>query len=456
MKLIELNAVTLDNVTHELIRDVHENAKQIKELRPLKSEILDGIMRGLLGVRVYNSNAIEGNTMNLRETYRILQAGTVLDVGRRRESQEVIGLGKAIQRINELGGAQMTFANESEFLAVHRVLMQDVQANIAGVYRHESVMIRGAKHQPPDESKVSDLMSELFQSLANADSVEGVLLATWTHWAIARIHPFFDGNGRIARLWQDLILLERQLTVGTIRQEERNEYYGALTDADDGEFNPLTQLISRCVLRTFQSCLSAQQQSDVVKDWATMLVGETTARLDDKRKLDYLRWVPTMEVLRDSFERCGSQITNASAGTIEVQVQQYPIIDQPTWESLRSGVGAQRTWFFRVTCRRERRVLRYYFFFGKHFWSTEDDQLPQLESAVCLLISEQSGEEAAIRLDELGNSQPTLRELLIVNGRLIRKRFDMTTQKNVYDQDIDPIEIAQQFFQEVLLNRLAS
>lgn len=154
-----------------------------------------------------------------------------------------------------------------------------------------------------------------------------------------------DGNGRMARLWQDLILFGSKLTAAVIRQEERSEYYASLTSADDGDFNPLIQLVTRSLNRTLQIYVNAQREVDELKHWAVDIVGETNARVDEKRRLEYLRWVRQMEQVKDAFQRCATQLTTASDGSVEVQVNGFDILDQPTWETLRSGGSASKIWY---------------------------------------------------------------------------------------------------------------
>jgi hypothetical protein len=78
--------------------------------------------------------------------------------------------------------------------------------------------------------------------------------------------------------------------------------------------------------------------------------------------------------------------------------------------------------------------------------------------SVCLLISEydakHQNKEDALRLDEIPGTPLTLRELLVVGKGLTRKRMDMTVGKAVYDIDMEPIHVAQQFVKDVLLSRL--
>lgn len=446
--------VSLDQVTQELILDAMDLARQVNERRPLPPEAIENIQKELLGERVYNSNAIEGNTLTLRETKSVLETGGIIDVGRRREATEAINLGNAIAEVQELVRDREKWSDVARFTAVHRTLLTGVKDHAAGVIRSDRVMITGAKLQPPNPLKLESLLGHFFGKLRNATDIEPVWLATWVHWVIARIHPFEDGNGRMARLWQDLILFGHLLTAAVIQQQDRNEYYSALSSADDGEFNPLTQLVARSLSKTLQIYINAQREVDELKDWAANIVGESNARLDEKRKLEYLRWVRQMDQLRDAFERCATQVTNASDGSVEVQVRSFDIVDQPTWETLRSGGRAAKIWFFWTNFRRGEDRIQYCFFFGHHFFSSAERDVANIGPSACLLISEQIGDEEATRLTEVDDCPVTLRELIVVNDKIARKRLDFAQHSLVYDLDVDPLVVAREFVQEVLLSRM--
>lgn len=193
---------------------------------------------------------------------------------------------------------------------------------------------------------------------------------------------------------------------------------------------------------------------DELKDWAAGIVGTTNARLGEQRKLEYLQWVRQMDQVRDAFERCATQVTSASDGTVELQVRAYDIVDQPTWETLRSGGRAVKTWFFWVNFRRGIERLQYCFFFGHHFYAPVDQETPNIGPSACLLVSEQVGDAGAKRFTDLDNSFVTLRELLVVDGNVARKRFDSAQRTLVYDFNIDPLAVAREFVEQVLLNRM--
>jgi len=456
MELIGPADVQLDEVTTAMLGDLADVARQVNEIRPMSNEVLRQVKDELMGERVFNSNAIEGNTLTLRETQLILQTKTIHDIRRRREAQEALNLAQAAEQIEHFLGEEGAWHDVSKFLTIHEILMKGVNDPIAGVIRHRDVMSTGARCQPPGSEEAVELLDRVFATLSEVKDVDGLVLATWIHWAIARVHPFEDGNGRMARLWQDLLLLRSRLTVAIIRPQDREDYLESLSRADDGNFNPLAQLICQRVMSTLQTYLNAQEAADQLRGWATDLVGEASVRETERRRLAYERWRHAAEQLRDAFERCAALINRGTKPSLEVQVQGYQIIDQSTWETLLSGGGAKKTWFFKTWFRKNETTVWYYFFFGKHFWSPVDDTIGESGPWVNIIVSQQhANEDTAIKLDDLENTPISLRELIVVDRRLVRRRWDQATSKMVYDLDARPIDVAKEFFDEVLLRKLA-
>lgn len=262
MELPSPAEIYLDEVTKTMLTDLAELARQVNEIRPLSPALLRQVRDELFGERVFSSNAIEGNTLTIRETRLILQTKTFLDIRRKREAMEALNLGTASTQVEEFLGSEDAWHDMDRFRTIHEILMHGVNDRIAGVIRKCEVMTTGAKRQPPDARKVWDLTEQIFSLLRDNAAVDGLVLATWVHWAIARVHPFEDGNGRMARLWQDLLLLRSRLTVAIIRPQDRQAYLENLAQVDEGNFNPLAQLICQRVMSTFQRCRNAQETAD--------------------------------------------------------------------------------------------------------------------------------------------------------------------------------------------------
>ncbi len=273
MELFGPADVRLDEVTNAMLDDVADLARQINDIRPLSGEVLRQLKETLLGDRVLSSNAIEGNTLTLRETRLILQTKTIYDSRRKRESQEALNLGEAALRIELFLNEEEAWHDTAKFASIHEVLMKGVNDSIGGVIRHRDVMTLGARRQPPGALDVPSLLDVMFNHLAASEGTNGLVLAAWAHWAIARVHPFEDGNGRMARLWQDLILMRSRLEVAIIRPQEKEAYLDALARADDGEFNPFAQLVGHRVIGTLQIYINAQEEAGQLQGRTTYVVG---------------------------------------------------------------------------------------------------------------------------------------------------------------------------------------
>jgi len=250
MELFLPDQIVLNEASKALIGDLEETARRVNEYRPLPADVVKRIEDGLLGERVYSSNAIEGNTLDLRETETVLKTGRLID-NRKREAIEARNLGEAVARISQLRTEGTQVHSVDRLLEVHKLILRETQDEYwGGRFRECGVTITGAKYQPPDYSMVSALVERVMERLKNINNLPGLVRACWVHWALARIHPFKDGNGRLTRLWQDLVLFQANFTCAIISPEERARYFNALIAADAGDFNALLQLIAEGVLTT--------------------------------------------------------------------------------------------------------------------------------------------------------------------------------------------------------------
>lgn len=452
MDLILPNEIESNRVYLSLREDLDGLQNEIDAARPIPEPVVLKIANELTRNRVHQSNAIEGNPLTLRETVKILESGQLIDVGRKRESLEALNLGKAIQHVQDCLNSGKTFADEKLFLAVHKTLLTDLRDDIAGMYRQERVVITGAKHQPPRDPAV--LMKTLFESLANPQSVDPVLLAAWCHWAIARIHPFEDGNGRMSRLWQDFILLSNQYTPAIIPFSQQSQYYEALAEADDGDFDSLLQMVTLEAIRTSQTYLNVIRENDETLDWAKSLVGESEQRIDENLELEYARWTSRVRELREAFRHCVILLNRASTD-FEFLFNDYDMIPQPTWESLRSEPRSPQIWCFRIVARTVGKQFQYVFFSGKHFRNPFDVELGIASPLVNLIVSEKCGPDDPQILSE-GNSPVSLRELLVLDGKMVAGTWDRIEGQLVYEQNASSMAVARRFLEEVIRSRLTN
>jgi Fic family protein len=181
---------------------------------------------------IHGSLAIEGNTLDLDQVTAILEGRKVL--GDPREILEVRNAIKAYEQAHKWNSLK-----EVDLLKAHGVMMSGLVPD-AGKYRSINVgIIKGSKvgHVAPKPKLVPHLMSELFGFLKRDHETPTLVKACIFHYELEFIHPFSDGNGRIGRLWQHIILLSESpifsyIPVESVIKERQAAYYQALSASD--------------------------------------------------------------------------------------------------------------------------------------------------------------------------------------------------------------------------------
>lgn len=194
----------------------------------------------------HGSTAIEGNTLTLRETQLLIDEGIAPQGSKRlREIYETVNHHKAVLMMQDLV-REGKECGESEICRIHRVIMENIDDTRSGSYRVDRVMVTGAPQQPLRPDLVPEAMREL-SGWIKTSSLHPVLLAGEAHYRFVKIHPFYDGNGRAARLLLNWILLAEGYPLTVIPAEARSRYITSIDEADRGR--PLTffQLLCECV-----------------------------------------------------------------------------------------------------------------------------------------------------------------------------------------------------------------
>lgn len=205
----------------------------------------------------YNSNAIEGSTLTLRETHVILHDGLTVGGKPLREHLEAVNHKHAIDFVEALARGDEPFT-EHNLRQIHALVLKGVADDEAGRYRRGQVRISGSDYVPPDPSAVPGLMRDLIDWFTGeAQALTAVERAALAHFRLVHIHPFTDGNGRTARLLMNLALIRDGYPPAIIRQEDRLLYYDALDEAHAGNTGPFVQLVAEAVERSLDIVLAA-------------------------------------------------------------------------------------------------------------------------------------------------------------------------------------------------------
>lgn len=242
---------------NNLLQRIQEKKKKLDKLRPLPNIILEKLKHDISLEWTYNSNAIEGNTLTLQETRLVLEEGITIKGKSLREHFEAKNHEKAIAHLESLI-QEKSDITEDHILQLHKLVLDGIEEDFAGRYRNAQVRIMGANFIPPAGHKVPELMTEFVQQIINLKQKKNELeLAIYIHHRFVWIHPFFDGNGRTARLLMNLWLMQSGYPPAVILKNDRKKYYDALNKANNGDFKKLELLIAQAIERSLDMYFSA-------------------------------------------------------------------------------------------------------------------------------------------------------------------------------------------------------
>lgn len=220
-------------VTPAIVNLIAKVSEAVGRLTALSEAAKELRLRRVNRVRtIQGSLAIEGNTLSEEQITAILDGKRV--IAPPREVQEVRNALEAYD-----GLPRWTPAKESDLLEAHRILMTGL-IDDAGRYRHGGVgVMAGSRviHMAPSADRVPALMGELFAWLQHSND-HPLIASSVFHYEFEFIHPFADGNGRVGRLWQTLILTEwapllADVPVESLVHEHQVDYYAAIQQSTD-------------------------------------------------------------------------------------------------------------------------------------------------------------------------------------------------------------------------------
>ena len=213
-------------ITESLLPVIEEKLSRLKKRRPLTEGELERLNREFLTEYTYNTNAIEGNTLTLRETDMVLR-GLTIDRKSLKEHLEVIGHKEAFDYVRQLVSENIEIS-ESVIKDIHYLVLSDKKDD-RGRYRKIPVRIMGAAHEPVQPYMIIPKMEELLEEYKNSKEDIVTKLARF-HIEFEGIHPFIDGNGRTGRLLINLELMKAGYPPIDIKFTDRLKYYEAFDE----------------------------------------------------------------------------------------------------------------------------------------------------------------------------------------------------------------------------------
>ena len=252
------------SVITDKFKKADENNRLLSAYRPLPPETLKSLRDYYRVGLTYTSNALEGNSLTESETKVVIEDGLTIEGKPLRDHYEAVGHAKAydyVYLITEKEGL-----TEENILNLHRLFYQQIDAEKAGHYRDVKVYISGSRYAVAAVSKIPGEMQKLVKWYNdNEKKLHPIELAATLHQRFVFIHPFVDGNGRVARLLMNLALLRNGYTIAIIPAILRHEYIYSLETAHTRP-EVFTDFIADRVIATQLDLLRLMRDDDTVND----------------------------------------------------------------------------------------------------------------------------------------------------------------------------------------------
>ncbi len=282
------------------------------KLRPISKELESKILQKIRLDWNYNSNHLEGNQLTFGETKALILFGLTAQGKPLQDHLEISRHNEALNWIDEIVKNE-TPITDTFIRQLHEILLkkpykkESINENNQIVYRNIEIgkyktvpnhvkTITGEKFYfaNPEETpaKMNDLM-DWYRLQITDNQTNPILLATEFHYKFIRIHPFDDGNGRMARLLMNLILMQFGFPPAIIKSEDKLQYFNVLRLADADNFEPFFEFIVQNVIQTLELMIkgangeSIDEQNDLDKKLALLELDLNKIDSDDQIKLQY-------------------------------------------------------------------------------------------------------------------------------------------------------------------------
>ncbi len=243
-----------------VLSSIELKRERLNEMRPLTPGEVKRLQEAFMVEFTYNSNAIEGNTLTLKETAMVLE-GMTIDQKPLKDHLEAVGHRDAFLYIEDIAKKDIPLS-ESVIKSIHSLVLMN-QPEDKGVFRRIPVRIMGAYTEPVQPYLIEPKITELLATNEKRQATMGIIerIARF-HLEFEGIHPFIDGNGRTGRLIMNLDLIRNGYPPINVKFADRRKYYDAF-DAfyRDGTADAMIDLIAGYVDERLDEYLTLLQET---------------------------------------------------------------------------------------------------------------------------------------------------------------------------------------------------
>lgn len=284
-KILKLIATISEKLGEVKANFLHKPSPQLRKYNKIKT--------------IHSSLSIEGNTLSEEQITAIIEDKRV--IGPQKDINEVINANRVYDRIKKFN-----HVSSKSFLEAHKVLM-DGLINNPGRYRSKDAgIIHGVKvaHVAPQPGNVPTLMNQLFNYLKKDKDISLIKSCVF-HYELEFIHPFEDGNGRMGRLWQTVILMKDYpvfefIPFETLIKESQNDYYAALKQSDkEGKSTRFIEYMLTVIDNSLASTIKSRSPNLTATDRMNYFLEITEHEFSRKDYLAYYKFISTATASRD-------------------------------------------------------------------------------------------------------------------------------------------------------------
>ncbi len=451
--MIPYDEIELSKELREKIELYCHEVEEFRNEGPLDKMSLAKLEEHFKAAHIYHSAGIEGNRLTMHETVLVLTEGIDIRGERLHDALEVKHLGAAFDFLKTLAEAVQT-VRETDIRDLHRLLIGNDASKSPGECRKVGMVILGSEHRPPEPFDVPPRMERLVSWInANLDK-SPVIVAAAAHHELANIHPFIDGNGRVARLLMNLILMKRGLPICNIKRgPEKAAYYEALGFADVGIFESIVSTVLAGSSELFAEYVRIRTETKRMADWSQHWGTKAKEVLMRRESKEMELWRSRMRQVFLEFEKASELLTDQLNGILEISFHDYN--NDVAFEKYQTLVSngqipqgnAFSIGFLQKSQGRHERFMFRYFRNWQKFKPPQHKLIP-------LELNYHEEQSGYVRLSELiWAKKIRVRELYFnAQGEFIVRWFNAQTSQEVELKGHTIAEAVQWFFDDVLKN----
>jgi len=355
------------------LKESQDFANRVQELRSsgaLTPEVLERLRKYFKIKNIYNSNAIEGSTLDVGETRLVVEQGLTISGKPLKDQAEAKNLSEALDFLENLAQNTETPITERDIRQIHYLVLTDINSGNAGKYRNVPVEISGSEFKPPMPEQIAGEMQNFGTWLQKASlpgkffqQDEAILVASAAHTWFVTIHPFIDGNGRVARLLMNLLFMRYGFPIAVITREDRSRYYDALEISQSSNLTGFISLVSESLQESLEEYEAAAKERRDTEEWAKSIANKFNEKERINASNHYEVWKNAMEFLK-SLIRQTAELVDSSSDIGKIYFSDFGNLGFEKYISLKNYDSAKKTWFFRIDFKLSSRTARYLFFFG--------------------------------------------------------------------------------------------